>query len=246
LFYKKCNYLKNIEISLEVFLKKISLAVFIAIFLINISYATEKNTTQKAKTSHVISKKKNTTKTVSKPSQPLVVERLKNIETISASFIQSTSIKNFSKEIYKGEFYLISGQKALWNYTSPYKQYYLFDSNGVEYYDSSTNQVIRQKKNSSKEANLILSVLFNFKEIEKNFDVVVNGKTQIQLKPKHDIGLKYIMILVDSKNNIKGIHSEDLEGNVTEIEFSNVEINKEINKEIFNLKLPSDAQIFNY
>ncbi len=185
-------------------------------------------------------------KNVKKPTQPSVVDRLKTIDTISAEFVQTTAIKDFSKETYKGKFYLIAGEKALWDYNHPYKQYYLFDEKGMEYYDSSTNQVIIQNKNSSKEANIILSVLFNFKEIEKNFTVVVNGKTQIQLKPKHDIGLKYIMILVDSKNNIKGIHSEDSNGNITEIEFLNVEINKKINKAVFDVKHPADAQVFKY
>lgn len=175
-----------------------------------------------------------------------VVERLKNIQKITADFTQTTKIKNFPEEVYKGKLYLVAGEKALWDYNYPYKQYYLFDKKGMEYYDSSTNQVIIQNKNSSREANIILTVLFNFKEIENNFDIVVNGKTQIQLKPKQDIGLKYIMLLLDSKNIIKGIHSEDINGNISEIEFNNVEINKDISLDVFKVKHPADAQIFKY
>lgn len=208
-------------------MKKIIITIIITLICINLSFSANK-------------------KKVKKPTPPSVVERLKTIDTISAEFIQTTAIKDFSKETYKGRFYLIAGERALWDYYHPYKQYYLFDERGMEYYDSSTNQVIIQNKNSSKEANVILSVLFNFKEIDKNFTVVVNGKTQIQLKPKHDIGLKYIIIFVDSKNNLKGIHSEDSNGSVTEIEFSSLEINKKINKAVFDVKYPADAQVFKY
>ncbi|MCX8083434.1 MAG: outer membrane lipoprotein carrier protein LolA [Calditerrivibrio sp.] len=207
-------------------MKKILLITVLTFFLISPTYATKKNN--------------------KKPVQPSVVDRLKNIETISADFVQVTTIKNFSKETYKGKFYLIANQKALWDYTEPYKQYYFFDSRGMEYYDGSTNQVIRQTKNSSREAGLVLSVLFNFREIEKNFVVVVNGKSQIQLKPKVDIGLKYVMLLVNAHNDITGIHSEDINGNVTEITFSNLEINKKIDKSVFNVKYPESAQVFEY
>ncbi|MGC8767969.1 LolA family protein [Calditerrivibrio sp.] len=209
-------------------MKKFLLIIMILLFIFNISFGAKKNITKST--------------TVNKP----VVERLKNIRRITADFIQTTKIKNFNEETYKGKLYLIAGEKALWDYNYPYKQYYLFDKKGMEYYDSSTNQVIVQNKNSSREANIILTVLFNFKEIESNFDIVVNGKSQIQLKPKQDIGLKYIMLIVDSKNNIKGIHSEDINGNISEIEFNNVEINKDINLDVFKVKHPADAQIFNY
>lgn len=180
------------------------------------------------------------------PSPPSITERLKKIETFTADFTQVTSIKNFSKDTYKGKVYMEAGKAALWDYSSPYKQYYLFNENGMEFYDSSTNQLVKQNKESSQEANVILSILFNLKNIEKNFIVSLNGKDKIQLKPKVEIGLKYLIISLNKQNQITNIYSEDKDGNVTDITFSNIKINTALKKDIFNVKAPEDAQVFQY
>ncbi|MCA1980344.1 MAG: outer membrane lipoprotein carrier protein LolA [Calditerrivibrio sp.] len=177
---------------------------------------------------------------------PSVIDRLKKIETFSADFTQETSIKSFSKDVYTGKLYMVANKAALWDYKSPYRQYYLFNENGMEFYDSSTNQLVIQNKNSSKEANVILSVLFNLKSLEKNFTVSLNGKSQIQLKPNVNIGLKYIILSVNKNNDITGIYSEDEAGNITEITFSNIKINKPIDKSIFSVSHPKDAEVFQY
>lgn len=175
-----------------------------------------------------------------------VVERLRNIETFEADFTQETTIKGFSTDHYSGKLYMVSGKHALWDYNSPYKQYYLFNENGMEFYDSSTNQVVKQTKNSSKEANVILSVLFNLKSIENNFNIISNGKSEIQLKPKVNIGLKYLILTINKSNVITGIYSEDEAGNITKINFTNIKINHSIDQKVFTIAPPKDAVIYKY
>jgi outer membrane lipoprotein carrier protein len=174
-----------------------------------------------------------------------IFEKLSEIKSVKADFYQETTIANFGTDAYTGIITLLAGEKVLWNYTSPYKQYYFFTKDTMEYYDSATEQFIRQKVTSSGSNNIVFQILIDLNEAKKTFNFTSIDENSVKLEPKTDIGLKYL-ILQFSDIYIKKIVSEDLNGNKTEITFNNVILNPKLTESDFNRDIPPGTEIFNY
>jgi outer membrane lipoprotein carrier protein len=115
----------------------------------------------------------------------------------------------------------------------------------MEYYDSATEQFIRQKVTSSGSNNIVFQILIDLNEAKKTFNFTSIDENSVKLEPKTDIGLKYL-ILQFSDIYIKKIVSEDLNGNKTEITFNNVILNPKLTESDFNRDIPPGTEIFNY
>ncbi|BAI79779.1 conserved hypothetical protein [Deferribacter desulfuricans SSM1] len=172
-----------------------------------------------------------------------LINKYSKIKTIQANFLQKTLIKGFGEEYYSGKVYLIKGERLLWNYTSPYWQYYLFQNGVMEYYDSSLKQLMRQKINF--ENNVILQLIMDLGSLKKNFNVSLLNEDRLKLIPKNEIGIKYILLDFDN-TFVKTMKSEDDAGNFTEIVFKDVLINKNIDESVFEIVVPLDTEVFDY
>jgi outer membrane lipoprotein carrier protein len=115
----------------------------------------------------------------------------------------------------------------------------------MEYYDSSTEQLIRQKVTSSGSNNIIFQILLDLKESKNTFNFEAVSDNVVKLIPKTDIGLKYLLIEF-SDEYIKRITSEDNNGNLTTVTFTNVQINVKLDESEFKKEVPLNTEIFNY
>lgn len=174
-----------------------------------------------------------------------IFEKLSEIKSVKANFYQETTIANFGTDAYTGTVTLLVGEKVLWNYTSPYKQYYFFTKDTMEYYDSATEQFTRQKVTSSGANNIVFQILIDLNEAKKTFNFISIDEKSVKLEPKTNIGLKYL-ILHFSDIYIKKIVSEDLNGNKTEITFNSVILNPNLTESDFNRDIPPGTEIFNF
>lgn len=174
-----------------------------------------------------------------------VFVKFDKIKTIRAEFVQETTIKNFGTDTYSGVVLLKSKDKVLWDYTRPYPQHYFFTKEMMEYYDSSTEQLIRQKVSQSGSNNIIFQILMDLKEAQNAFNFIKNGEKVYKLIPKTEIGLNFILLTL-SDSYISIIESEDKNGNKTVIQMKNVEINTPIDDAEFKKEIPLKTEIFNY
>lgn len=174
-----------------------------------------------------------------------LIDKFAKIKSLKANFFQETTIKGFGTDGYTGKIRLIAKEKILWNYTSPYPQYYLFTKDTMEYYDSSTEQLIRQKVASSGANNIVFQILIDLKEAKNTFNFEMVEQNKIKLIPKTEIGLKFLIIEF-SNIYISKIFSEDNNGNVTEITLMDVKINEKIDDSEFKKEVPLNTEIFNY
>jgi outer membrane lipoprotein carrier protein len=172
-----------------------------------------------------------------------IIETLSSFKTAIADFEQITEIKDFGEDFYSGKIYLIAKKKALWDYTKPYPQYYIFTPDSMEYYDSSTEQLIRQKVNQSGGQNIIYQLLVDISKAKETFDIIVEGEDTLRLIPKTDIGLKYIVLKI-KKDFISEIISTDNEGNNTKVYLKNIMLNVNINPKVFQKEVPLTTEIF--
>lgn len=166
------------------------------------------------------------------------------LKTYRADFRQVTEIESFGKDEYAGRIYIINKYRALWDYNYPYKQFYLFTADGVDYYDSETRQLVRQK-NVAGNQNAITSLMLDSSNIRQNFYVTLSEDNTLTLVPMSDIGVRYINVETDGKVILKVI-SEDPTGNKTEVNFSNIQLDLELDKNIFSPKIPEGTEIFEY
>lgn len=174
-----------------------------------------------------------------------LIDKFTKIKSLKADFYQETTIKDFGTDAYTGVIKLLSNNKVLWDYKTPYPQYYLFTKDSMEYYDSSTEQLIRQKVTSSGSNNVVFQILLDLREAKKVFNFEPVSQNVLKLIPKTDIGLKYLL-LEFSDRYIKKINSEDNNGNLTVITFNNVQIDANIEEYEFKKEVPLNTEIFNY
>lgn len=167
-----------------------------------------------------------------------LIKDIEAIKTIQSDFIQTNTIKGFGDDEYAGKLYIISKDKALWDYTSPTTSYYLFSKDGLEQYDELNNQLVRYK-NIKASDNVLLQLLMDFSTIKSKFKIseVANKVTLI---PLEDVGIQYLDITMSSNGKaILEMFSEDMAGNTTKIAFKKMVIDKPIDETIFKKGLPA-------
>lgn len=171
-----------------------------------------------------------------------VIDQLKTVKSYQADFVQYTEIEGFGEDEYSGKLYIKSGEKAFWDYDKPYRQFYLFDTATMKYFDSETKQMIVQKLDPA--TNVFMRLMLNPAQIEGDFTVTLKGD-ELTLEPKGDLGIETIIFKV-SGGLVTGISTKDQSGNNTRIVFKNIVRDKTIAKEVFEPSLPADTEIFEY
>lgn len=173
----------------------------------------------------------------------IILKKLSQFKTATADFEQITEIQGFGEDFYSGKIYLISKQKVLWDYTKPYIQYYIFTPASMEYYDSSTEQLLKQKVTQSGGKNIIFQILVDITSAKDSFNIIAEDNNKLRLIPMTDIGLKYIVLTVND-NFITEILSTDNAGNNTKVYLKNIKLNAKIDPDVFNKTVPLTTEVF--
>lgn len=148
---------------------------------------------------------------------------IKNIKTIKADFIQSINSDNKTIK-YRGIVYANSDFMAYWRYDSPIKKEIYINKNKIIIYEIDTKQAI-----ISNDVKIdFIKLLENAKEQGGELISIINNiQFNITIKDEKPYIIEYI---------------DELDNKIS-ITLNNVTINKQINKDIFNPKLPKDIEI---
>jgi outer membrane lipoprotein carrier protein len=171
-----------------------------------------------------------------------VISALSTVKSYTADFVQSTEIEGFGEDVYSGKIFITMGKQAMWDYSKPYRQFYLFDTDTMEYYDSDTKQLIVQRLEPSN--NVFMRLMLNPSDIGKDFDVSFENGL-LTLIPRGDIGLSTIVFTVEA-DTVKGISTKDQNGNNTDVKFDNIKKDIEISPDVFKPRIPEDTEVFKY
>lgn len=154
------------------------------------------------------------------------------IENISSDFTQTvTSNENISL-VYKGNFVAIKNDNlAFWNYTEPLQKQIFFSNIQVVIVEPDLEQAII----SSLEQVTDLSSILN-EAIEKKG---LNETVELKI-----MDIKY-KIFFNDELPIKITYKDELENDVI-IELYNTLLNQNIDKSIFDIKLPKNYDIIHY
>lgn len=170
-----------------------------------------------------------------------LIDNFAEVKTLTADFTQINYLTEFGESTYSGKVYIRMKEKALWDYTEPYKIWYLITDNRIEFYDELANQLMKISTKDVKE-QILLQILTDIKSVSKSFKIT-EDKNTLKLVPVKDFGLKSIDITFKD-NMISEMKSIDNTNNVSKITFKNIKINEKISNNVFKKKLPKDVEIF--
>jgi len=171
-----------------------------------------------------------------------VINQLEQIKTYTADFVQITEIEGFGEDEYSGKLYIKSGKRALWDYDKPYRQFYLFDTATMKYYDSDTKQMIVQQLDPA--TNVFMRLMLKPSDIRSDFNVSLEGD-KLVLSPKEELGLETITFTVKG-GRVTGIATKDQNGNNTDIILKNIKVDKVLNDKTFQPEIPEGTEVFQY
>ncbi|WP_018149949.1 outer membrane lipoprotein chaperone LolA [Leeia oryzae] len=185
-------------------------------------------------------------------SQPVIADGLSqlksflgNTQTVSASFSQLVQGKQ-KKQSSTGSLELLRPGKFRWEYVKPYQQLIVSDAKKVWVYDSDLEQVTERNLGKAL-GDTPAALLAGSNELEKGF-VLKNAGTKdgldwVSATPKQKEGSFEQITLGLEGNLLKRMILQDQFGQVTTIDFSNIQKNIKLDPVRFNFVPPDGIDI---
>jgi outer membrane lipoprotein carrier protein len=173
---------------------------------------------------------------------------LKASASLSADFKQvSYNQAGQASRTSVGQFYLSRPGKFRWNYTQPFAQEIVSNSDKVWFYDVDLEQVTVKQLDDSLGATPAL-LLTGQVDIDEKFTLEDQGNdgdmNWIRLSPKNEeSGFKYILIGLNH-GQLGGMELSDNFGQLTRIYFSNINLNPALSNGLFDFKAPKGVDVF--
>lgn len=171
----------------------------------------------------------------------------KKVDTLSADF-QQIQRDDDGKVVQQasGTFLLSRPDKFRWQYEQPYKQIIVSNGDVLKFYDVGLSQVtVRQIGNALKATPALL--LTGGEALSEAFTIhdagSHDGLDWVRLTPKAD-DTDFKSIDLALKNNVPALMKlHDNLGQVTSINFGNVQVNPKIAANKFTLDVPDDVEV---
>lgn len=172
-----------------------------------------------------------------------------NVKSMHAEFTQTVSAQGFAdKDTSKGLFRLLRPGKFRWDYEEPYQQHIIADGNKLWVYDVDMDQVI------VKPLNLVLGqtpavLLSGTASLTDRFDIQdlpersEQGLAWVQLRPKDTESSYEKLFLGFNQETIKAMELVDNFGQITMLQFSNLQRNMNIDPKIFQFEPPPGVDV---
>ncbi len=173
---------------------------------------------------------------------------LAETQTLEADFQQT--LRTHDGEILQqteGKFYLDRPGKFRWNYKTPYEQIIVSDGERVWIYDVDLQQVTVQRQDASLPSSP-MALLQDGSKLYKSFNVVPldehEGVYRLKLESKTS-GSDFAEIVVGlDKKGLRFMQLHDQFEQVTDIVFSDIATNPELDKGIFEFIPPEGVDVF--
>ncbi|MFQ5588874.1 MAG: outer membrane lipoprotein carrier protein LolA [Nitrospiria bacterium] len=177
------------------------------------------------------------------------------INDLQAEFVQTVEIQGFNTTyVSTGKLFIKKG-KMLWDYVEPGKQMIYVNGGGFQFYVPDHKQVIRSKVGGQSDTHLPLQLLSGLGQLDQDFEVSFEIEppkpgeaVHLNLVPKKNMGLTNIVITVIPSSQIEGLVIDQVvlyeqNGNVSTSIFEKVKINKGLDDDLFDFKVPEGVEI---
>jgi outer membrane lipoprotein carrier protein len=174
--------------------------------------------------------------------------QLNSNQQMSGRFTQVISSERSSKtQSSTGEFWLKKPSKFRWHYSTPYIQKIISNGEKIWVYDEDLEQVTVKKSTQSINSTP-LAIILGSASIDKHFNAATlelkDDLEWMRLTPKNESsGFDYIDI--GFKNGLLSrMLLQDSFGQITRLQFTDVEVQADIDDDDFDFEIPDGTDIF--
>ncbi len=184
--------------------------------------------------------------------------RYEKMKDMQADFFQKTKIEGFERPVTSaGKVYIKKPGRLRWDYLDPASEQIYVNHDDVKVYVPEHKQVLIGKLTQMAASQAPLELLQGAAKLDESFDVEPTvgkergpgGVPLITLIPKtkesvSTQNLQKIVVEVFPRSYfIRMVALHEISGNVAVFEFSNLKPNNGLGNEIFDFKIPSDAEV---
>lgn len=183
--------------------------------------------------------------------------RYEKMKDMQADFSQKTKIEGFERPVLSsGKVYIKKPGRLRWDYLDPASEQIYVTQDDVKVYVPEHKQVLIGKLTQMAASQAPLELLQGAAKLSESFDVEPTGKERgpggvplITLIPKAKESLstqnlqKIVVEVFPRSYFIRMVALHEISGNVAVFEFSNLKPNSGLGNEIFDFKIPPDAEV---
>ncbi len=171
----------------------------------------------------------------------------KSLKTLEASFEQTSYDENMkATEKSSGQVYMQKPGKFRWNYQEPYAQEIISDGDKLYIYEEDLEQVSIRKFDEAL-GTAPISLLTDIKDLKEQFTIKelgeVDGLYVLQLEAKVKDTDYHFFLLALGEAGLEKMQLKDKLGQQTDIELSNVKLNKKLNNSLFTFTPPKGVDV---
>ena len=182
-----------------------------------------------------------------------IQKQYESVKTITARFVQKSYVKTMNQTLEAhGKVQIKKPGKMKWVYNAPEPQVLVSNDKILWLYVPDEGQVTKVPVESIYSSNTPALFLAGKGKLTNSFNVVTvsneNGLITVALVPKEeDNSIDRLVLVANSKSyQIVGSTVYDKLGNRTEIDFSDVQINKKISESTFQFTVPEGVELLDY
>ncbi len=179
-------------------------------------------------------------------------KKLNSISSFSADFTQTYNIEAMDTLfIEKGKIYILKPDKLRWEYLSPEEKLFVCDGENVYFYVPEDKQVIVDSMENLFARSAAMAVFMGRMSLSGNFNCEIVDEKDNQLILRFnpiagDSSLQRFILNVSLPDLLViRIAYIDEAGNLNEIKFTDIRINKELKEKMFIFDVPRDAEVMN-
>ena len=183
--------------------------------------------------------------------------RYEKMKDMQADFSQKTKIEGFERPVTSaGKVYIKKPGRLRWDYLDPASEQIYVNQDDVKVYVPEHKQVLIGRLTQMAASQAPLELLQGAAKLDESFNVEPTGKERgpggvplITLIPKvkesvSSQNLQKIVVEVFPRSYfIRMVVLHEISGNVAIFEFSNLKPNNGLGNEIFDFKIPPDAEV---
>jgi len=175
----------------------------------------------------------------------------RDVNDLTADFVQQSYIEGFDAKSFKGKLYLKKPGMVRWDYTRPVKQNIVINGDKIILYFHEQKQAIIQKASAHPDAEPAMGLLSNIEKWEESFSVIVDDSSgesfRLKLIPRTMTMVKEVIVEVDKETYyIKKLILFENSGNRVSFSFSGITFNSGIKGSLFDFKIPGGTEVLKY
>jgi outer membrane lipoprotein carrier protein len=168
----------------------------------------------------------------------------------TADFRQENEVKTLNRTLKaSGKVSFKRPGKMLWRYDEPKGQFVLADGRHLYFYQPEQNQVIKSPLKNAFRGDIPLSFLLGLGNLKKDFNAALKSTEEnsyvLRLEPKGEAGgfSEILLAVSKSSSDILWVSIRDAAANLTTIRFSAMRKGVGLNDSLFQVQIPSGADV---